>query len=310
MPAQRNNKRRKLLQREKKVNFRFIFYLILLLLIIIIFLYLRSTLGYWSDNSKVSVVYPRVNGDVELATFDPIAEEITRIVIPGDTQVEVANNMGVWRIKSVWELSKNENLGGALLARTVTKHFNFPVYIWSNLVFNEMFSGSLRGKVLLLASSEETNLGLGDKIRIVLFNLKIPNQNRLEYDLRKTNLLDRKTLSDGEEGYVFTDRKNSKIMSVFAEPEISRLQLKVSITNLSGKRELSKEVGEIIEVLGAKATSMNEGEQKKIDCVVKGADKYSVDLFSKYLGCDLELKGDDDSFNVEIVIGTEFAQKY
>src|SRR3989344_5653706 len=90
-------------------------YLFLIILGVSLFLYFVTSRKYWDGEGRLTLAVQKLDGDVNIVTFDPKTSEIFNIRIPGSTEVEVANQLGVWKLKSVWELSMQENLEGSLL---------------------------------------------------------------------------------------------------------------------------------------------------------------------------------------------------
>src|SRR3990167_8549631 len=104
MPAQKRKVRN---YRPKKTNPAKIYLIYIfgvLVLIAIPFLYKNIfSRKYFNGVDKMSLAVQEKSGDVSILVFDPVRQEITKVRIPGDTQVEVAGGLGVWKIKSIWE---------------------------------------------------------------------------------------------------------------------------------------------------------------------------------------------------------------
>src|SRR3989344_9431467 len=121
MPARRkinsgkNNKRSLARLASGKKRSKIFIYLFLIILTFSLFLYFVTSRKYWDGEGRLTLAVQKLDGDVNIVTFDPKTSEIFNIRIPGSTEVEVANQLGVWKLKSVWELSMQENLEGSLL---------------------------------------------------------------------------------------------------------------------------------------------------------------------------------------------------
>jgi hypothetical protein len=311
MPARRRRTRRRK-NTKKEVPIRRVIYLIIASFLLGIYLYFSSETRYWEGDNKISVVYQRRDGDVEISVFDPEVDEIKNIVIPGDTQVEVARNLGVLKLVNVNKLGINEGLEGRLLAETVTKYFNFPVYVWANENMSDFVSGNPIKIVTAIFSVSNTNLTFSDKIRLAFYSLKIKNTENTTIELAKTSYIRKGTLEDGQEGYLLARTPSTTLLSIFAEPKISKSTPRISIVNKSNTPLIANEVGEVVEVLGAKVTSItNTGDDVdgKTDCIIIGKNKEVVKLLSRYFSCKTKDKASGE-FDVEMQLGDKFRRRF
>ena len=178
--------------------------------------------NYWTSNTKLTLLVQESRGELNLITFDPEVGEITNIKIPSNTEVEVARRYGVFRLGNVWELGYSEGLRGDLLANTITKNFKLPVYTWADSQAVGFVSTNYFDVGRAVISRYRTNLKIGDRIRIAAFVFRIPNSRRVEINLSDTQYLKKTKLIDGEEGYVIVRNIPVSILSVFAEPMITK----------------------------------------------------------------------------------------
>src|SRR3990172_4274323 len=203
----RSARRRKLIEKKKKaVKNKSLFLKICLpiILLIVAFLFIKLSIKYWNGTDKFSIVYKLDDGNVAVGVFDPKLEEITSLIIPGDTEVNLARNFGTLRIKNVWQFGINEKIGGSLLASTVTQNFLFPVSLWSDSDTKSLFDANALGIVRFVFFPKYTNISLGDRISVGLFSLKIKNLNKNLIDIGKSQFLSKQKLNDGEEGYTLS----------------------------------------------------------------------------------------------------------
>lgn len=231
---------------------------------------------FWDGKNRLSVVITGDGGDVRITTFDPRLKEITDIVIPGNTQVEVSRSLGRLPIKNVWAVAENEGLGGELLAETVTSYFKFPVYVWANwqaIGFSDTSPFSI-GKAVFVPY--KTNLKIGDRFRLALFSIGVTNSKRASINLDETGYITKTKLVDGEEGYIVTGSFPTELLAVFSDPEISEELVNVIIRNASGDQLVAQEFGEVLEVLGAKVVSIEKLEPETVNCNLVGSDAQIV----------------------------------
>jgi hypothetical protein len=306
MPAQR----RRFKKDKRKRNLGIIKLLIIALLAIALFFILFLNTEFWNGDDKLSLVINTHGGDVVVATFDPELEEVTKIVIPADTEVQVSRQLGTWRLKSVWQLGENEGWSGQLLAETVTKHFKLPVIAWADEGAIGFSEGSLASVLKAVALPYKTNLKIGDRIHIALFSLGVINTKRVDINLAETPYLKRRKLVDGEEGYLLVGKLPEKLLVIFSDPKISEKNARVVIRDASGKPGLAQEIGEIIEVLGAKVVSITKEKEMKVGCEIYGREEKSIEKIGLLFSCNRLKEESEGEFDLEIRIGKEFAKRF
>lgn len=308
MTPARRRKRILKKKRKKKAN-PLIKPFIYLLLIASLLLFLLFQTKFWDKNSKIPLVINTKEG-VVISVFDPKAEEITNIYIPANTQVRVARQLGSWKIGSVWELGLNEGFDGRLLAETVTYHMKFPVVAWADQKALGLATGNVVESIKSIFSPYKTNLKIGDRVKIGLFSPRVKNFKRRDIYLEETNYLKLTKFVDGEEGYILVGGVPNSLLAVFADPEITELAPKILISDSTKKAYIAEEVGEIIEVLGAKVVSITKDEKEGLDCEVISANKGIAKKIARVFSCDIINNATSGNFDLEIKIGEEFARRF
>ena len=155
----------------------------------------------------------------------------------------------------------------------------------------------------------DTNLKMGDRLRIGFFILGLPNSKRTDLDLAKSGYLRKVRLTDGEEGYVLAGKIPKDLLIVFSDPEISRLGLKVNIRDAGGNPQVAQEIAEVIEVMGAKVAAVGKEAKASFDCRVRGSNFFAKDV-SRLLACKLEKEAPQGKFDLELEIGEGFAGRF
>lgn len=306
MPARKRKLRKK---RNENSGLKLASLAVLLILILGLGLFWSLRSGIWDKNEKLSIVVNQ-ESSVKIITLDPRVGEITNINIPGNTQVEVAHQLGTWRLKSVWQLGEDEGLEGRLLAKTVTKYFKFPVYAWSSEGVSRLVSGNPVNVLKSLFTPVSTNLTFGDRLRIATFSMGVFNTGRVDVDLVDTPHLKKTRLVDGEEGYVVVREPSQRILSVFADSTISKGGFRVFIKDQTSVPGLAEEVGKILEVLGAKVASIEKSEGESVEhCLVLGEEK-TAERVARYFGCDVSESELGEDFDLEIVLGKSFIEGF
>ena len=306
--------RRKILERikrsgAKKSRFSLKKILIILLLIAGLFVFVKTQTRLWNGKDKISIaVYDKER--VVISTFDPEADEITNILIPGETQVDSSRELGTFRIKNIWRLGENEKIGGVLLSETVTKNFKFPVGSWSESAALAYSSGKAAQIIRAMFKPFATNLGIGDKLALLAFSLRVKNTNRVEIDLTQTTYLKTSKLIDGEAGYLISGRPPQYVASIFADSEIAAGSVRIAIINETGETSDPETVAQILEVVGGKVSSLVKGETQDYDCRVLGEDKHTTKKIAKILGCDAQDIPPEGNFDLEVRLGKKFAERF
>ena len=270
------------------------------LVLVIGFAFFRFSTRYWNGHDKVSFVTPLKNGDVEVVVLDPKLDETSKLIIPGDTEVDVAENYGVLKIKNVWQLSQNEKRRGRLLPETVTQDFLFPTTLWSKEPLDNIWK--------FIFNPEDTNIAFGDRVTIGIFALRVPTLGRTEINLGQSQFLKKTKLSDGSSGYQLVGTPSERLTIYFADNDLTQGNLKVNIVDATGVVGVSDTVGEIIQVLGGKVVSIDKKAPESTDCLLLGSNKVVVRKIATLFSC--QIGSTSTNFDVEIHLGANFAKRF
>ncbi len=281
--------------------------IVIIVLIIMIFgIVLQSK---WDGKTKVSLVFPEDNGNVGIVVFDPGHKEMLLLTIPGNTEVSVAHNMGVWKLQSVWQLAEQNNLsGGELLAGTITKNFTTPVYFWSDVNGKNLGDSSIVSGLKAAFIMRKTNLPLADRIRLAFFANQLDNASRITYSLDETGFLQKTTLIDGATGYKLTVEKPPHVLAYFTEIETEGENLKVIIEDAGGGSQIETVSG-ILETMGMKVAAVIRKESDNLGCKVSGKAKKLTEKVSTLFSCEQVFESTEDA-DIRITLGTKFIETY
>ncbi|MEK7497425.1 MAG: hypothetical protein AAB656_00725, partial [Patescibacteria group bacterium] len=274
---------------------------VFLVIILSSFFFLLSS-SFWGRGERLGLSYINTSGDIAVTNFDPKLGTIATVVIPKDTEVEVSRSLGKWRIGVLYQLGENEKLGGVLLSETITRYFKMPSDRWASgeISFSTMFS------------SLKTNLSVADRVSISVFPFFVKSGSKISINAADVQYVKKSKLSDGKLGYIRAFEKLPfEISTIFADPDISTEALTIQIENRSGKKALASDLGEIIEVMGAKIFSLQAGDKIDSDCIIYGKRSVTRDRLSRVFTCKTsdKLKG-QGNFDLVIQIGTGFARRY
>ena len=294
--------------KQNRKNFPISRILIPLGILLAIFLFIKGSTRVWNGKDKVSFVYRENDGSVGVTVLDPILSEVTTLVIPGDTQVEVARNYGTFRIKNVWQLGINERIGGSLLAETVTQNFLFPVYLWSEDGAG-LIGGNILGVLNFVFFPGSTNISFGDRLQAGLFILRIQEIGKSTVDLGTSRFLDKGILADGQPGYILSGPISQRLTIYFSDNQLGNQNIKVNITDATGSSGISEKLGEILQVIGGKVVSIEKkNTSPETDCLVSGKNAEVVKKISNLFDC--KIVNTKTSFDLDIEIGKKFAERF
>lgn len=286
--------------------------LIPLFIALAFFLYLKFTTKYWDSHNKVSFVFQKSSGDVAVTVLDPMLGEQTTLIVPGDTEINVAHNYGVFRIKNVWQLGLNEKFGGGLLAQTVTNNFLFPTFLWT--------SEDIASPWQFIFTPKLTNISFGDRLSMVMFAFKVKNIDKTEIDLGKNQFLKRQILTDGLPGFVMNGPVSGRLTVYFSDNNFSinavtGQNIKFGLIDETMSPGVSNNVGSILEVLGGKVVSIEKrtsddkkAEQNNLDCQVYGKNIDAVKKVATLFNCQKTL--DKTDLDMVMLMGIKFGKRF
>ena len=293
MPSARRQKR---IARKNKVSSKpLLKFLVLILIPLVALLLVKFTTKYWNGEDKVSVAVQNGDGSVGVLLFDPALEEETIFTIPAETEVNVSQNLGTIRIKNVWQLGINEGVGGSLLSKTVTKNFFFPVFLWSDETPDSV----------KFITTKNSNVPIGDRIRILYFTTRVKNLSKNQIDLGKSQFLTKMKLSDGALGYIIPGAISERLTFYFSDDAFSQKVLRVYLVDATGTFGVAENFGKIIEVMGGKIVTVEKVQKEESECTIWGAEKGAIRKISNLFDCKIENKKTD--FDVEIKLGSNFS---
>lgn len=307
MSAHRNRKKKIRLIKPKWLKSLPAILALIFFSIIFFRLFFRS--DNFANDTKTSLVIKNGDSSISVIVFDPRIKEIHTLIIPGNTEIDIAGGYGKWKIKSIWQLGEQEGLDGDLLARSVTRGLKMPTFLWADSRAGGLVSPRFSTIIPALFSPYKSNLSLGDKLGMLILSLQVKNTKRVTINLQDTLYLDRAMLSDGEEAYVISASPAQYISAIFADPYLSGNVVRVAIKNASGEPGLAEEVSKIIEVLGAKVSSIEKAPNQEGRCILIANDENLLKSLKKLFGCDASV-GQIGNFDLEITLGEKFADYY
>lgn len=273
-----------------------------------LYLFVRLNTKYWNGKDKVAFAFQETSGDVGVTVADPSLDELTTLTIPGETEVNVAENYGTIRIKNVWQLSHNEKLSGRLLPETVMQNFYFPLHLWSGPSGLSLDRKDFKGVLGFIFSPRSSNIPFGDRLRLGLFALGVQSLGKNDINLGESQFLLKQKLTDGQMGYKLNGAPSERLTIYFSDNEMAQILPKVYIIDQTGSFGTAELVGRIIEVMGGKVVSIDKRDIKTGGCEVHGRSKSMVSKIASIFSCRVGSGGSD--FDLEIDLGSDFAKRF
>jgi len=260
----------------------------------------------WNGTTKLAIAFDSLDGGVRVVVIDPEIVRLTNYYIPKNTSVEVARNLGVWNLGSVWKLGEHEGLGGGrLLTETLTKSLGIPTFTYSDASGYKIIQGEFGGLFNTLRD-ESSNLYLSDKISILLFGLKVKNADRVEIDLTSSGFLRKVELPDGTLGFEATEVPFEDFLGVFSDPLIASENPRIAIIDRTGSGRGIVILRPAIEVLGGKIVSISKDGVSEGGCTVFSKSKEARRLFSALFDCSLGKTDPPQAYDIVFEVGEDF----
>jgi hypothetical protein len=292
----------------KKISRKYVFTILVGLTLLLAWLVVNRS-SNWDGTTRVSMVVPDEE-DVMVLVFDPFTGSIARVSLPGDTELEAAGGMGVWRVGSLWELGQSEGLGGELLANTISKSLGLPVEHWGS---GEMV-GFGKGKFAALKalfSVGESSLPLPDRVKLFAFAFGVDGGGIYDVELKKTGYLQYTQISGGDEGYRARSRMPTSLRALFSVPEISEEAQKIMVVNQTGEWGYAKYVSGVVDGLGGRVLSISDTDEVDSDCeILYKKESVTLKVLAEVLGCSESSAPVQGSFDLEVVIGKRFLERF
>lgn len=234
--------------------------LVALFLVVLLIWILYNLFSSYPKN-KITVLTPNENG-LEIIRLDPQDWTIYKIKIPGNTEINVADNKGKWKAESLWKLSIQESKKGLLAKESIVKSLSIPVEGWDEESLNKAINGNLLNIIQTFPTKENSTLSKKEINSIIWFKI-------MRFKLSESNLGD------------LTEEKIKKIFSTDSVGE-------AEIINSGATHADEIEVSNIINILGGKVilTKTDDSYKNINQCQIEGPDSKVNNLLKNVLDCD------------------------
>jgi len=268
---------------------------------------------FWDGKSRTALVVKEETDNISMIVLDPVTDTITTFSLPSNVEVEAARQLGTWRLSSLWQLGQDEKVGGSLLSTSLTKSFGLPVEAWGDHVVGGLAKMDFLNVFWGMVAPCQTNLTIKDRVGMGLFALGVKPSGRISIDLKEAGVLRKVTLADGETGYQVRDAIPSRITAAFGDAAVSSEGARVVINYTGANLQEAEEVGQIIQVLGAKVISLlpaketSEQTLPKEGCLIVGEKSVTRGKIARLFGCLTQSK---DGETLQVLLGESFFARY
>lgn len=312
MPARRRKKRnRKIRLNPSFKRLTAILLLVLGVVSVLLMLYtIRISRSVWNGEDKLSIAVDNDQDGVFVILLDPVHKEIHKFHFPENLEIEAARNLGTWKIGSLWQLGRDEMVGGKLLAHSISKSIRMPTNSWSDQGLLEVLdSGYFSIPKNLFSNQSSTNLTITDRVKISRFSSRVQVSDIFNYEVEDMGFISEARLNDGTNGYMVERNPSAKILTLFTNDHVASKSNRAVIIysgNYTGK---AKQLGEVLEVVGVKVAAIRQEVHEISDCEISTADDRVGEILSGYFDCEHNTKT-ATNFDVEIRIGDLFAERF
>jgi hypothetical protein len=303
----RLNKAVKIKYAKKLVLAIALFFIAIVILVLVVSVFSGSK---WDGKSSYSYALPFKNGDVLIVVSDPTSSSLMQLLIPKNTLVDASNQLGKWKMGSIYSLDTQENKKGELLKATLVKTFHINIDGFSEEKGAALVGENLFGRFKAILGGYKSDIAFKDRLKLAVYAFKIRQGSRMEYNLAEIGQLVEKTLPDGELGFVPKDELSPSVLAYFSDAEIAQSQATIEVINKSGQGGISQEVAKTLEVLGGRVMSIRSESSEDIDCIVVGRSKELTAKVASIFGCSEETITPQSNFDIQLTFGKIFASRY
>lgn len=264
----------------------------------------------WDEKSSFSYVIPFKDGDVMVIVADPTSTSLMQLLIPKNTLVQASNQLGSWKMGSIYSLDTQEGKKGELLKSTLVKTFHISMDGWSEELGAKLVGENLLGRIRAIFGGYKTDISFKDRLKLAFYAFKVRQGGKMEYNLAEIGQLTQKTLPDGESGFVPRDELGPSVLAYFFDSSIAQSSTTIEILNASGQGGISQEIAKTLEVLGGRVMSIRGDTKKDIDCEVRGQSQELIGKIASVYGCSTLNETNESNFDIQLIFGSTFVSRY
>lgn len=280
----RKKKRLEKLKRQEFATYKKSLYPLVAIVLLVLFIFsviFFTVTKAFSGQENYVVAKLTDNSDAKITVYSFLDNNISTILVPKDTLVNVAMNRGDLRLSSVEKIIKTEGLGTEILSNSLMKTFNIPI------------------------DSLDSKVSFHKRINLFLFSLSASKQN---IDLNDTSQITKTELEDGEEGYVFKGSFSPFIAQLFNSRNLSSIRLEI-VRRVDFNYQSSQDLSEILTNMGVHVFTIKKQAASDEDCIIETKNIEKMDRISSIFKCELRSL-EEGNTDARIILGNTFARRF
>lgn len=310
-------------QKEKKQKRNFLvvrlwlFVICLLLLGGITFkLFQLVRASLWNGRDRINFVLK--GGETILASFEPIQESLSLILIPGQTLLEVCHGYGKYKVEAIPGLEKLEKRD-ILSAESIQENLGIPVEGWVGMSNVRCQMSNVKEKILCevgnqILQEKSTNFSRWDLLRLWWEIKRVRGGSTEVLDLGKLNVFLEKQLPDGTKVFeIDPARLDPLIQKFLADFSLKKENLSIEILNGTSFAGLAEKGARLLTNIGGEVVAVGNSEAGSEKCEVRSfkdkKNSYTVRKIMKVWNCNWQEKKEEGRAEITLILGEDYWQK-
>lgn len=294
-------------QKRKIVN-----YLELLIIILLVglslqayWLFLRSL---WKTGGRINLLIN--SSPVVLASFSPSQKNLTFILVPPQTVINVIHGYGQYQLGSIFKLGQIEKQE-KILGKSFAVNFALPIdsQLASPLDLSKKEKNDLKKwlleNLIKRHGSFRPRLNYFDLPRLIL-SLALETNEVNSFDLAKGSFLEKKLLPDGITTFILNQEKiDQLIKDNISDPRAKTENLAVAVRNATQYSGLAAEAGRVFTNLGSSLVSVENLIERKEKTVLLINKNFLSSQTARKIADFFQVEsqeGDTNSYRADLVL--------
>ena len=195
----------------------------------------------WDGDFNINLLIRSQSNSISMLSFSPKNEKIIAINLPNETYLEVAGELGMWQLGSLYDLG-----GSELLKKSLRSFFGLPIDGFLDYTSLEDLKNKNPFSIFSIFSKLKTDLTPFELIKLKM-GLSSVRFDKIGYiDLESLGFLKKGKLADGTQIYTSEREVLDSLSENWADPAISSEGKTIAIFNSTDHSELAKEVARLI----------------------------------------------------------------
>lgn len=258
--------------------------MLLVVLVVVVVLGWRSAYeiknSVWQGGEQL-IIGAGEGEEVAIIKWQPKLGELTRVVLPSNLALPLAQGYGVYRVKSVVELDRLEKKGGELLKLSLQEGLGVGIdgYVVGSLKLSLI--GKLREEI-------HTNLTWWDLVRLAWAWGRAKERELALEDILPVREV---SLFDGSQVLEFEEAAADRLaQELFGDEELRKGGQRIAVVNATAHKGLGARTARIISNLGGVVVNVTDASISREESAVVVNRGLEADYLVRKLGKILEIK--------------------